>query len=150
MPGDAATDQEGHAHDHGPVPSSEWVLEGEGALAAQHLRTLAPTLLLNARHFDVTEADRSNEGLPSLFMIAYSDTPIGAVDFLPLPTSRTLMRLYLCSDLGTTCAIPNGDEIAVGFAGIWLERLRRLGFVSNPAPSTDTRPPLGFRIPPSR
>lgn len=134
-------------HDHGPLPSGEWILEGESELALQHLRTLAPTLLLNERHFDVMEADRSGEGLPALFMIAFDDVPVGAVDFLPLPAARTLMRLYLCSDLGTTCALPDGDQIVTGFAGIWLERLQRLGFMTSvPPPATGQRP-LGFRLP---
>ncbi len=80
-------------------------------------------------------------------MIAFDGTPVGAVDFLPLPAARTLMRLYLCSDLGTTCALPDGDEIAGGFAGIWLDRLRHLGFVSGPAPAAESRRPLGFPLP---
>lgn len=143
------TDDPLRVHDHGPLPSGEWILEGESELALQHLRTLAPTLSLNERHFDVTEGERAGEGLPSLFMLAFADTPVGAVDFLPLPAARTLMRLYRCSDLGTTCALPDGDQIARGFAGVWLERLKRLGFVSSAASSADSRRPLGFRLPDS-
>lgn len=136
-------------HDHGPLPSGEWVIEGESELALQHLRTLAPSLLLKERHFDVMEAERPGEGLPALFMIAIDDVPVGAVDFLPLPASRTLMRLYLCSDLGTTCALPDGDEIATGFAGIWLERLHRLGFMASVPSAARGQRPLGFRLPTS-
>lgn len=136
----------GTQHDHGPQPSSEWVLAGDAAIASQQLRALAPRLTLGEEHFDVAEQSRSGEGLPALYLIALQGIPVGAVDFLPLPETRTLMRLFLCSDLGTTCGLSDGDRIAATFASIWIERLRRLGFLTEAA-EVPPRPPLGFPLP---
>lgn len=126
------------------------VAEGESQTAIQHLRTLAPNLSLEDAHFDITETGRADDDLPPLFLIALRDTAVGAVDFLPLPATRTLMRLFLCSDLDTVCALPDGDQIASRFATIWLERLRRLGFMSGLAPGATPRPQLGSRLPGAR
>ncbi|MEX2229985.1 MAG: hypothetical protein WEB13_10155 [Dehalococcoidia bacterium] len=116
-----------------------------------HLQTLAPTLTLGGGHFDVNRMDHAERDFPELFTIQLRDVPVGAIDFLPLPAGRTLMRLYLCSDLGTTCQLEDGDQIATGFVEVWLNRLQRLGFLAVSAPPT--RQPhrrLGFVTPADR
>ena len=139
--------RESEPHDHGPRPSNEWVIEGDSQTAIQHLRTVAPYLSLDGHHFDITEAARMDADLPALFLISLQGAAVGAVDFLPLPAARALMRLFLCSDLGTVCALRDGDQIASTFATIWLERLRRLGFLSGEASEATPRRQLGFRLP---
>ncbi len=138
-------------HEHGPVPSLEWVLQGDQLTVTPHLRTLAPTLTLNGQHFDITEVDRLEERLPPLFMVEVDDTPVGGVDFLPLPAERTLMRLYLCTDLGTACRLENGDQVATGFVEVWLGRLKQLGFMTLAAPAApaaqEPQRRLGFATP---
>lgn len=136
------------AHDHGPLPSYEWILQGDRLTVIPHLKTLAPTLSLDGGHFDVGELDRRDQDLPALFMIQLNDVPVGGVDFLPLPSERTLMRLYLCSDLGTACELENGEELAAGFVQILLGRLLHLGFVGLYQPGVaEPRGPLGFATP---
>ena len=93
--------QESEPHDHGPRPSNERVIEGDSQTATQHLRTLAPYLSLDGHHFDITEAGRVDADLPALFLISLQGAAVGAVDFLPLPAARALMRLFLCSDLAS-------------------------------------------------
>lgn len=132
---------------HGPFPSYEWVLEGGREIILPHLQALAPALAWNREHFHVTATPRADADLPELFEIALTDAPVGAVDFLPLPAERTLMRLYLCSDLGTVCAIDGGNDVIQGFATAWLARLRQLGFLSQPAEAATRSRPLGFRTP---
>lgn len=135
-------------HDHGPIPSLEWILQGDQPTVTPHLRTLAPTLTLDGRHFHVTELNRLEQDLPPLFIVELNEVPVGGVDFLPLPSDRTLMRLYLCSDLGTVCLLDNGDQVATGFAEQWLGRLRQLGFLTLSAPEAQgPRRRLGFATP---
>lgn len=90
---------------------------------------------------------------PTLYRIELDEALVGGIDLLPLPAERTLMRLYLCSDLGAACLIDGGDDVIRGFAAAWLSRLKALGFLSAPTPtSEDGSPhrPLGFPVPESR
>lgn len=135
-------------HAHGPVPSVEWILQGKQDAIIPHLKTIAPTLGLDDEHFHVSELEQSERDVPALFQIELGGELVGALDFMPLPADRTLMRLYLCSDLGTQCRLANGDEVAKGFAQIWLGRLNTLGFLSAEFDGREhDRGPLGFRVP---
>lgn len=135
------------AHDHGPNPSFEWIIEGDERMVLPHLRTLAPKLSWEGRHFDIDVTDRAGEQLPPVFMIDVEAAAVGAVDFLPLPADRTLMRLFLCSDLGTNCQLDDGDRVAIGFAQAWLARLEQLGFMASTTPPMPERRRLGFPLP---
>lgn len=141
-------------HDHGPVPSYEWVVNGDCSIVLPHLRTFAPTLAFDGRHFDIAEMDREAQQLPVLFMIVVQDVSVGGIDFLPLPSNRTLMRLYLCSDLGAACQLENGDAVATGFVEVWLTRLQQLEFITSVTPAGPAIPAapavrrrLGFATP---
>lgn len=135
-------------HDHGPVPSYEWILDGESRIVLPHLKTIAPTLTWNGEHFHVNGIEAADADLPERFQIELGEEPVGAVDFLPLPGKRTLMRLYLCSDLGTSCRLERGNDMIQGFANAWLARLTTLGFISARVAqqNTPTRT-LGFPLP---
>lgn len=141
--GDAVT---GDGHSHGPQPSFEWILQGERRIVLPHLKSIAPTLTWEDEHFHIREMDAVDEHSPDFFRIELGSEPVGAVDFMPLPAERTLMRLYLCSDLGTSCLLENGNDVIQGFATAWLERLNKLGFLSTKASEAKDRP-LGFRTP---
>ena len=136
-------------HSHGPTPSYEWILEGEPEIVVPHLKEWGPVLHLNEKHFDIVAAPRV-EDRPTLYRIELEGALTGGIDLLPLPAERTLMRLYLCSDLGEACLLGGGDDVIRGFAAAWLSRLQTLGFLSTPAPtSKDGTPhrPLGFHVP---
>ncbi len=143
--GGAVTDD---GHSHGPQPSFEWILQGERQIVLPHLKSIAPTLTWEDQHFHIREMDAVDEHSPDFFRIELGSEPVGAVDFMPLPAERTLMRLYLCSDLGASCLLDNGNEVIQGFATAWLGRLNKLGFLSTKASEAKDRP-LGFRIPDS-
>ncbi len=138
---------DGPAHDHGPTPSFEWILEGDREIIVPHLRTIAPSLIWENEHFHVCDPARAGEGLPEMFQVQLADEPVGALDFMPLPSNRTLMRLYLCSDLGAACSLKGGDQVMQGFATAWLARLNALGFLANKPREVHSRP-LGFPTPP--
>ncbi len=148
-PNPAAAD--GVAHLHGPIPSFEWILEGMAETVVPHLKTIAPILKWNEEHFHVSTLRQEDPQLPELFRIELSNEPVGGVDFLPLPAKRTLMRLFLCSDLGTSCRIDDGNNIIQGFATAWLARLQGLGFLANKVTSQDAQTrALGFSLPPDK
>ena len=135
-------------HNHGPTPSYEWILEGEPAIVVSHLKEWGPVLRLNDRHFDIVAAPVDDR--PTLYRIELEGGLAGGIDLLPLPAQRSLMRLYLCSDLGEACLMDGGDDVVRGFTAAWLSRLQALAFLSAPAPtSEDGRPrrPLGFHVP---
>jgi len=134
-------------HLHGPYPSFEWVLEGGRDIVLPHLKSMAPLLKWKEEHFHVTSNKPEDEDLPELFQIELGGEPVGGIDFLPLPAKRTLMRLYVCSDLGTSCRIDDGNNIIQGFATAWLQRLQRLGFLSSRVAEQQMRTPLGFKTP---
>ena len=135
---------------HGPVPSFEWILEGETEIVVPHLKTIAPILKWNDAHFHVSTVSQEDADLPKLFRIELGAEPVGGVDFLPLPSKRTLMRLFLCSDLGTSCRIDDGNNIIQRFATAWLSRLQRLGFLANKVAEQHARTrALGFALPTS-
>lgn len=149
VPPDRHTASDGVDHLHGPVPSFEWVLEGVTETVVPHLKTIAPILKWNEEHFHVSTVSQEDPHLPEMFRIELGAEPVGGVDFLPLPAKRTLMRLFLCSDLGTSCRIDDGNNIIQGFATAWLARLQGLGFLADKVPSQNvpTRS-LGFALPP--
>lgn len=134
-------------HPHGPVPSLEWTLRGRAEMILPHLKTMAPALALGDEHFHVIELPADDDDLPARFQIELGGEPVGAVDFLALPEDRTLMRLYMCSDLGTVCSIEDGEEVATAFAQAWLSRLQQLGFLASVGrdSGSDNREPIGFR-----
>lgn len=135
-------------HGHGPAPSFEWILEGERDIVVPHLKAIAPLLQWNEEHFHVSTSRGEDPDLPALFRIELGAEPVGGVDFLPLPAKRTLMRLYLCSDLGTSCRLDDGNTIIQGFATAWLRRLQRLGFISAKVAEQQVEArSLGFRTP---
>ena len=134
-------------HDHGPVPSYEWMLEGEQALVLPHLKAVAPTLGWKGEHFHVAALAPREAGMPVLHQLQLGDDPVGALDFMPLPNKRTLMRLYLCSDLGTVCSLERGNDVMQGFATAWLQRLAKLGFMPADQPRDGHDRPMGFPIP---
>ena len=137
-------------HGHGPRPSFEWILEGRTETVLPHLLSIAPLLQWKDEHFHATGLEPSAEFLPQMFQIELGGEPVGGVDFMPLPAKRTLMRLYLCSDLGTSCRIDDGNNIIQGFATAWLQRLQRLGFLSNRVAEQQVRVrSLGFQTPAS-
>jgi len=139
----------GADHLHGPVPSFEWILEGETDTVVPHLKTIAPILKWNEEHFHVSSVRQEDPHLPEMFRIELGEEPVGGIDFLPLPTKRTLMRLFLCSDLGTSCRIDDGNNIIQGFATAWLARLQRLGFLANRVTEQNRElRSLGFALPP--
>lgn len=136
-------------HNHGPTPSYEWILEGEPAIVVPHLKEWGPVLHLNDRHFDIVAAPPVYDR-PTLYRIELEGALTGGIDLLPLPAKRTLMRLYLCSDLGEACLLEGGDDIIRGFTAAWLARLQALGFLSAPALTSgdgSPRRPLGFHVP---
>lgn len=135
-------------HSHGPQPSFEWILQGERQIVLPHLKSIAPALTWEDEHFHIREMDAVDEHSPDFFRIELGSEPVGAIDFMPLPAERTLMRLYLCSDLGSSCLLDNGDDVIQGFATAWLGRLNKLGFLSSKAAEGKDRP-LGFRTPDS-
>jgi hypothetical protein len=138
---------EGDQHSHGPSPSFEWVLEGDREMVLPHLKTIAPSMTWETEHFHVRDIEPRSEDWPELFQIELGEEAVGAVDFMPLPAKRTLMRLYVCSDLGTSCSLENGNAVIQGFATAWLGRLQKLGFLSSSkAKDKDTRP-IGFATP---
>ena len=140
------------AHSHGPRPSFEWILDGDREVVLPHLRAIGPALTLGEDHFHVAPVSPVDPVLPDLFEVRLGDEPVGALDFLPLPADRTLMRLYLCSDLGTACRIDGGDAVMQGFGSAWLQRLAQLGFMSQsarPGEAPAVGRPLGFRRPPA-
>lgn len=135
-------------HAHGPAPSFEWILEGEREIVLPHLKAIAPLLQWNEEHFHVSTSQSEDPDVPALFRIELGAEPVGGVDFLPLPAKRTLMRLYLCSDLGTSCRLDDGNTIIQGFATAWLQRLQRLGFISAKVAEQQVEArSLGFRTP---
>ncbi len=131
-------------HQHMPFPTFEWVLHGSCELVVPHLTMTAPQLMWKDEHFHVCPIAATDEHEPQLFRIELGDSPVGAINFLPLPESRTLMRLYRCSDLGETCTREDGDAIVMGFVGALLNRLERLGFLDKEPHATAARS-LGFR-----
>ena len=141
-----ATDAE---HAHGPFPSFEWILEGKRETVLPHLTSIAPQLTFEDEHFHATKNEAQDEYAPELFDLDLGGELVGGLDFLPLPNRRTLMRLYLCSDLGRSCRIDGGDDVMRGFATAWLARLQTLGFMAKQAAvgkERDARP-LGFQPP---
>lgn len=148
QPQDPQPQRAGSEHTHGPVASYESVLEGSRDTILPHLKAIAPALVWNETHFHVGEMVPADKDRPELLLVKLGDAPVGALDFLPLPADRTLMRLYLCSDLGQTCLIEGGDTAMQGFATAWLLRLQKLGFLSTPIEEAHqhTRP-LGFQPP---
>lgn len=132
------------ADQHMPFPTFEWVLQGSCDLVVPHLTLTAPQLVWNDEHFHVCATSADDEHEPQLFRIELGDSPVGAINFLPLPESRTLMSLYRCSDLGESCTRKDGDAIVRGFVGALLNRLERLGFLVRD-PDTPTARRLGFR-----
>lgn len=106
-----------------------------------------PTLIWKDEHFHVQDLDPVDSDLPALRQIELGVDPVGALDFLPLPQRRrrTLMRLFLCSDLGTTCSLEHGSDVMHGFATAWIQRLARLGFMM--VESGARQRPKGFPIP---
>lgn len=134
-------------HDHGPSPSFEWILNGKRDTVLPHLKTIAPTMQWQDRHFHVRDVAPRAEDWPELFQIELDELPVGALDFMSLPGDRTLMRLYLCSDLGAACPLENGNDVIQGFATAWLARLDKLGFLISKGPAAGQRP-LGFQPPP--
>jgi hypothetical protein len=136
-------------HSHGPRPSFEWVLEGDREMVLPHLKTIAPAMTWETKHFHVRDIEPHDEDWPELFQIELGDEPVGAVDFMPLPAKRTLMRLYVCSDLGTSCSLENGNTVIQGFATAWLGRLQKLGFLSSAKTEVRDSRPLGFATPSS-
>ena len=133
------------AHQHGPQPSYEWMIEGDQEMVIPHLKALAPTLIWKDEHFHVQDVDPVDADLPALRQIELGDEPVGALDFLPLPQKRTLMRLFLCSDLGTSCSLEHGNDVMQGFATAWIHRLAKLGFMA--VESGADRRAMGFPIP---
>ncbi len=131
-------------HDPAPLPTLEWVLEGSCETAAPHLRTIAPQLTWAREHFHVSAIEPADSDLPLLFRIELGERPVGAVNFLPLPRNRTLMRLYTCSDLGSACTIEDGDAIIAAFSSAVLSRLAQLGFLTTYTIEPSKRA-LGFR-----
>lgn len=131
-------------HQHMPFPAFEWVLQGSCELVVPHLMLIAPRLTWHDEHFHVCAAPPDDDHEPQLFRVELSDSPVGAIDFLPLPEDRMLMRLYRCSELGQTCTRDDGDAIVMGFVGALLNRLERLGFLLKEPETTATRT-LGFR-----
>jgi len=136
-------------HSHGPSPSFEWVLEGDRDMVLPHLKTIAPSMTWESEHFHVCDVESRGDDWPELFQIELGDEPVGAVDFMPLPAKRTLMRLYVCSDLGTSCSLENGNAVIQGFATAWLGRLQKLGFLSSSKPDDQDARPMGFATPAS-
>ena len=134
-------------HPHGPVPSLEWTLVGSADMIVSHLKTMATALALGDDHFHVVELPPDEHDLPPRFQIELGDEPVGALDFLALPDDRTLMRLYMCSDLGTVCSLEHGEEVATAFAQAWLGRLQQLGFLASVGRdnSSEDKGPIGFR-----
>ena len=142
-----AVDEEQHSH--GPSPSFEWVLEGNREMVLPHLKTIAPSMTWESEHFHVCDVESRGEDWPELFQIELGEEPVGAVDFMPLPAKRTLMRLYVCSDLGTSCSMENGNAVIQGFATAWLGRLQKLGFLSKSKSDDQDVRPIGFATPSS-
>lgn len=140
-----AVSEDGHGH--GPQPSYEWVIEGDQAMVVPHLTAIAPTLQWEDEHFHVNDVDPVDDGMPALKQIALGDEPIGALDFLPLPQKRCLMRLFLCSDIGTACSLEHGNDVMQGFATAWIRRLGKLGFMTVAATGERENRPLGFPMP---
>ena len=134
-------------HRHGPQPSYEWVIEGDQEMVVPHLTAIAPTLTWKEEHFHVNDVEPVDAGMPALKQIGLGAEPVGALDFLPLPQKRTLMRLFLCSDLGNACSLEHGNEVMQGFATAWIQRLRKLGFMTVETASDRQGRPMGFRIP---
>jgi len=112
-----------------------------------HLKTMAPALALGDDHFHIVELPPDEHDLPPRFQIELGDEPVGALDFLALPDDRTLMRLYMCSDLGSVCSLEHGEEVATAFAQAWLGRLQQLGFLASVGRdnSSEDKGPIGFR-----
>ena len=136
-------------HSHGPSPSFEWVLEGDREMVLPHLKTIAPSMTWESEHFHIRDVEPRSEDWPELFQVELGEEPVGAVDFMPLPAKRTLMRLYVCSDLGTSCSMENGNAVIQGFATAWLGRLQKLGFLSSSKPDDQNARPIGFATPAS-
>jgi len=133
-------------HDHLPLPTYEWVLESSCETVVPHLKMVATQVTWEGQHFHVCEIAKANDGEPELFQIELSDRPVGAVNFLPLPDNRTLMRLYICTDLGAVCTTENGNAIISGFVMALMARLKQLGFVAKTMEQSVSRP-LGFHVP---
>ena len=146
-PGEPAPSE---AHDHGPFPSREWILNGGCEMVLPHLRTIALRLSYEGEHFHISLV-YTDESRPNLFEVALGDALVGAFDFLPLPTERTLMRLYVCADLGTDCARVAADDAMRGFAIAWLGRLQDLRFLEASADGLDLHSGvsrgIGFALP---
>ena len=105
---------------------------------------IATQLTWDGHHFHIREIASAAEDEPELYQIELRDGPVGAINFLPLPANRTLMRLYVCSDLGAICSTENGNSVAAGFATALVGRFERLGFVASTRDDSATRP-LGFQ-----
>ena len=135
----------GDPHGHGPQPSYEWMIEGEDAMVIPHLKSIAPTLTWKEEHFHVRDIEVADPDLPALRQVELGDEPVGALNFLPLPL--TLMRLFLCSDMGTTCSLEYGNDVMQGFATAWIQRLAALGFMTIQRSPGAERRPMGFAIP---
>lgn len=129
-----------------PLPAAEWILKGNCELVLPHLTLIAPRIVWNDEHFHVCALAAANEHEPQLFHVQLGESPVGAINFLPLPDTRTLMRLYRCSDLGETCTRADGDAVALGFFGALLTRLGKLGFLVEQQETAPERA-LGFRAP---
>ena len=134
-------------HQHGPQPSYEWIIEGDQEMVVPHLTAIAPTLTWKEEHFHVCDVEPIDVGMPALKQVELGDEPVGALDFLPLPQKRTLMRLFLCSDLGGACSLEHGNEVMQGFATAWIQRLGKLGFMTVEAASDHEGRAMGFHIP---
>ena len=132
-----------------PRPHRQPRMDPRGAARVRHPPPQGhrPRLTWEGRHFHICEIHPQDRDLPRLFQIELDGIAIGAVDFVPLPADRTLMRVYLCSDLGAACVLDEGDTVLQGFASHWLSRLAGLGFLAVPAEEFDpsSRQPLGFR-----
>ena len=123
------------------------MIEGEPDMVVPHLKAIAPTLSWREEHFHVADVEPLDAGLPDLQRIELGSEPVGALDFLPLPQRRTLMRLFLCSDLGATCSLEGGNDVMQGFATAWIQRLAKLGFMTVANAGAREERPMGFAIP---
>lgn len=80
--------------------SSAWILRGTPELIIPHLKAVAMVMHWDETPFHVRGVDPADSDLAELLLIQPGDATAGAFDFMPLPADRTLMRLYLSSDLG--------------------------------------------------
>ena len=135
-------------HQHMPPPTSEWTLQGTCDLVLPHLTLIAHRIVWQDEHFAVCARSTTDADQPEDFRVLLGNSPVGAINFLPLPGDRTLMRFYSCSDLGDTCTHSHGNAAAVGFFGVLLTRLEHLEFLVLD-PETSPARALGFHTPES-